>query len=144
MPKPRKRLDREIKYSGNWVATWVAQGLFQVEHAGFEDQFIVDIDKQSCTCNYWELNGIPCRHVVACFNDKGLKPENYVHQYYLRATYEICYGHMISPINGENKWPKMSQDDILPPEIKRGPRRPKKLRRREPDELDKCQPFIIE
>ncbi|XP_057440306.1 uncharacterized protein LOC130732221 [Lotus japonicus] len=140
MPKPRKRLDREINYSGRWVATWVAQGLFQVEHAGFEDQFIVDIEKQTCTCNFWELNGIPCRHAVSCLSDRGLNPENYVHDYYKKTAYNTCYEHIISPINGENKWPKLQQDDILPPEIKRGPGRPKKLRRREPDEPDKKNP----
>ncbi|XP_057443991.1 actin-binding protein wsp1-like [Lotus japonicus] len=43
-------------------------------------------------------------------------------------------GNVISPINGEKMWPKICEDPILPPEFKRGPGRPKKLRRREPDE----------
>jgi len=38
------------------------------------------------------------------------------------------------PINGQNKWPKTNYPKNLPPQFKRGPGRPKKLRRREPDE----------
>ncbi|KEH33355.1 hypothetical protein MTR_3g436320 [Medicago truncatula] len=42
----------------------------------------------------------------------------------------------ITPINGQNKWPKTNDPVILPPEYKRGPGRPKKLRRREQNEAN--------
>jgi hypothetical protein len=45
-----------------------------------------------------------------------------------------CYSQGITPINGQNMWSKTNYLDILPPAYKRGPDRPKKLRRREPDE----------
>jgi hypothetical protein len=38
--------------------------------------------------------------------------------------------------NGRNRWPKTDDPDILPPQYKRGPGRPKKMRRRDPDEAD--------
>jgi len=40
----------------------------------------------------------------------------------------------ISPINGQQLWPKTDAPQILPPIFKTPPRRPRKLRRREPDE----------
>ncbi|KAJ1392294.1 hypothetical protein SESBI_35938 [Sesbania bispinosa] len=41
---------------------------------------------------------------------------------------------VISPINGQNKWPKTNNIHVMPHIFKAGPGRPKKLRRREVDE----------
>ncbi|RDX58521.1 hypothetical protein CR513_62156, partial [Mucuna pruriens] len=47
---------------------------------------------------------------------------------------ENCMNYVISSLNGQNKWPKTNDKVILLPQYKCGPGRPKKLRRREPDE----------
>lgn len=134
MPKPRKRLDWEIEKSGNWFATWVGGLKFEVTHSLFLDKFVVDLEKRTCSCNFWDLVGIPCRHAVAAITMKGDDPSLYVHRYYTKVCYQDCYNQIISPINGQNKWPKTDYPEVLPPQFKRGPGRPKKLRRREPDE----------
>ncbi|MCI38202.1 hypothetical protein A2U01_0059430, partial [Trifolium medium] len=64
----------------------------------------------------------------------GENPITYVHRYYNKMCYKDCYDQIISPINGENRWPKTEFPHVLPPQFKRGPGRPKKLRRRDPDE----------
>ncbi|KEH25408.1 hypothetical protein MTR_6g022470 [Medicago truncatula] len=74
------------------------------------------------------------RHAVATIVMKGDDLAQYVHEYYSKVYYEDCYAQVISPINGQNKWPKTDFVEVLPPIYKRGPGRPKKLRRREPDE----------
>lgn len=43
-----------------------------------------------------------------------------------RQTYIQCYDEGITPINGQNKWPKIDQSNILPPQYKCGPGKPKK------------------
>lgn len=134
MPKPRKRLDKEIERSGNWLASWAGDSTFEVAHTMLPDKFKVDLRAKSCECNFWELVGIPCRHAVAAITYHCQDPESYVHKYYHRETYALCYGHSISPINGPLKWPETDDVEILPPMYKQGPGRPKKLRRREPDE----------
>ena len=134
MPKPRKRLDKEIERSGNWFATWAGDKKFEVTNNLFTDKFVVNLQTHCCTCNFWELVGISCRHAVAAICYVGDDPESYVHQYYKREAYERCYGYTISPINGQDKWPKTDYTEILPPLFKQGPGRPKKLRRREQDE----------
>lgn len=58
----------------------------------------------------------------------------YVHKCYHMTTYITCYNEVITPINGQNKWPRTADPEILPPSFKRGPGRPKKLYRRETDE----------
>jgi len=95
---------------------------------------VVDLSKHSCTYYFWGLVGIPCRHVVAAINYKVENPKAYVHPYYKRPTYEACYSPKITPINGQQLWPKSNQPELLLPIYKTPPGRPKKLRRREVDE----------
>ena len=136
MPKPRRRLDREVLHSGNWFTVQCSEFVFEVTHSLFSNKFIVDLHKKSCSCNFWELVGIPYRHAVSAIRTKWstVDLEEFVHSYYSKETYKSCYSYMISPINGQDKWPKTNDQKILPPAYKRGAGRPKKLRRREPDE----------
>jgi hypothetical protein len=51
--------------AGNWGPILTAATTYQVAHNYNGQQFVVDTAKKTCTCNFWELVGIPCRHVVA-------------------------------------------------------------------------------
>lgn len=137
MPTPMKRLNKEIELSGGWSPHWSTPTSFQVTHHLNNSGFIVNLDKMTCTCNFWELVGIPCRHVVAAMGFINQNPEDFVDQYYSREAYELCYSFSVSPINGQDMWPTIEVEDMLPPQYKRGPGRPKKLRRREADENPK-------
>lgn len=78
--------------------------------------------------------GIPCRHVVAVLGFRNKFPKYFIDDYYSKDTYEKCYGYNVSPINEQYMWPEVDMEEMLPPSYKRGPGRPKKLKRREPDE----------
>ncbi|XP_058783754.1 uncharacterized protein LOC131658483 [Vicia villosa] len=134
MPIPRKRLDHEVLLSGQWVPTWSGEQCWQINHAYNGHQFIVDLAKKTCTCCFWDLVGIPCRHVVAAMSYEKKSPESYVDNYYKREAYKLCYSFSVSPINGMDMWPNVEADEMLPPSYKKGPGRPKKLRFREHDE----------
>ncbi|XP_052733631.1 uncharacterized protein LOC128196507 [Vigna angularis] len=134
MPKPRKRLDREVEKSGNWLPVWAGGAKFEVIHGFTMDKFVVDISNNSCSCYFWDLVGIPCRHAVAAIHYKLENPEDYVHPYYKKHAYNTCYAPQIIPINGQQLWPTSDTAPLLPPTYKTPPGRPKKLRRREADE----------
>ena len=134
MPKPSKRLDREVEKSGNWIAVWSGDAIFEVTQGFTMEKFVVDLTNHRCSCYFWDLVGIPCRHAIAAINYKLEQPEDYVHRFYKREAYEACYGPHISPINGQQLWPKTNATPLLPPTYKAPPGRPKKLRRREADE----------
>ena len=71
MTKPLRILDREIKKKGaSLTTTYVGRLTFQVTHVLFTDSFVLDLEKHTCSCNYWELVGIPCRHGVAAIHRK--------------------------------------------------------------------------
>lgn len=134
MPIPRKRLDNEVVLSGQWLPTWAMNEKFQVTHSFNTQEFIVDIAQKSCTCNFWELVGIPCRHAVAALGFRQQNPEDFVDECYSRDKYKICYGYAVSPINGQDMWPEVESEVLLPPMYKKGPGRPRKLRIRESGE----------
>ncbi|WVZ06131.1 hypothetical protein V8G54_019477 [Vigna mungo] len=68
MPRPRKRLDKEIEKSGNWILTWAEAEKFEL---GF--------------------NRNTCRNAIAAINYKVQNPEDYVHVYYKKPAYATCY-----------------------------------------------------
>ena len=76
MPKPRRRLDKEVEKSGNWFPSWARNMKFEVTHKMLTDKFVVDLDKHTCSCNFWELVGIFCRHAVAAMSYKVDDPKN--------------------------------------------------------------------
>ena len=68
--------------------------------------------------------GIPCCHsfiniCALCVTNKEM---------YLRS-----YKHIIYPTNGPKMWPKAKGHPIQPPNIRRQPGRPKKLRKKDQD-----------
>ncbi|XP_058773980.1 uncharacterized protein LOC131648214 [Vicia villosa] len=134
MPMPRKRLDKEVVMSGNWIPTWCQNMVWQVSHTFDGHQFIVDLSKKTCTCCFWELVGIPCRHAIAAMSYQKLDPETFVDGCYSRETYTKCYSNSVSPTNGMDMWPSVEVGDMLPPTYKKGPGRPRKLRIIEHDE----------
>ncbi|XP_058783089.1 uncharacterized protein LOC131657741 [Vicia villosa] len=134
MPIPRKRLDNEVFHSGNWLPTWSMAETFQVTHTYNNHEFIVDISKRSCSCNFWELVGIPCRHAVAALSYRSQNPCEFVDECYSRNKYAECYGYAVSPINGQDMWPEVDIEPPLPPVYKTAPGRPRKIRIRESGE----------
>ena len=60
---------------------------------------------------------------------------NYVADYYKREAYRRCHTHTITLINGQNMWPEVKLEPLLPPISKIRVRRQKKRRSKEPDEL---------
>ncbi|KAJ1390110.1 Transposase, MuDR, plant [Sesbania bispinosa] len=78
-----------------------------------------------------------CPFTVLCSKVGGsetFRIKTLVGRWYKRTAYELTYGQVIAPINGEQLWPKTGGELILPPAYKPSTGRPKKLRRREPDE----------
>lgn len=84
MPIPRKRLDNKVFNSGHWLPTWSIAEKFQVTNSFNTQEFIIDVAKRSCSCNFWELVGIPCRHVVTASSYRKQNPNEFMDDYYSR------------------------------------------------------------
>ncbi|KAH7857175.1 hypothetical protein Vadar_009876 [Vaccinium darrowii] len=82
----------------------------------------------------WDLDGNPCIHAVAAYNLFDQEPLDHVHQCYSKATYLKTYDNMLAPLNGKELWTTSLTQVMLSPDVCRRVGRPKKARRREPEE----------
>ncbi|XP_057247526.1 uncharacterized protein LOC104891244 [Beta vulgaris subsp. vulgaris] len=83
------------------------------------DRFVVNLRDRSCSCNKWDMTGIPCIHAYACILRIRGKPEDYVDPFYSREKYMQAYGPYIKPMPGMNQWEATEFPHPLPPPIKR-------------------------
>ncbi|KAK3170402.1 hypothetical protein Dsin_000107 [Dipteronia sinensis] len=60
-------------------------------------------------------------------------PKN-VHHYLTKAAYIWTYSNVIHPILDEALWPQVKRGEVLPPMKRKMLERPKKNRKRQPDE----------
>ncbi|XP_071704539.1 uncharacterized protein [Rutidosis leptorrhynchoides] len=83
---------------------WSGSNLYQVNGLHGE-QCVVDIGERRCACRKWEITGIPCKHVVACFwnmatNSQDVGPlERWFDPIYYLDTWNRAYGFTINPLN---------------------------------------------
>ena len=121
--------------SSKWLACQASDTRFEVKNRLIS--FIVDISKRTCSCQKWDIFGIPCYHAISCifFNRKVV--EKCTNDCYRVSTHKACYELVIDPINGQNIWTPTGHPPVQPPIKRRPPSRPKKKRAREPNEPSK-------
>jgi len=101
------------------------------------EKFVVDLDKQECSCRKWTITSIPCCYAIIATRFLNLNAEDYFPHWFLKSTYEETYLSMIYPVNGPHMWEMTSYADVLPPAKRLLLGRPKKKRRLELWELRK-------
>ncbi|XP_042460517.1 uncharacterized protein LOC122044034 [Zingiber officinale] len=108
---------------------------FQIKATNSQEQHIVDISTNSCSCRQWDLTGIPCKHALCALWCKHEDVEAFVSHYYKTEAYKKYYSRSIMSINVPDLWPDCLFPPPLPPvNNKNKAGKPTKLRRREPDE----------
>ncbi|XP_010694334.3 uncharacterized protein LOC104907145 [Beta vulgaris subsp. vulgaris] len=108
------------------------------------DRFVVNLRDRSCSCNKWDMTGIPCIHAYACILRIRGKPEDYVDPFYSREKYMQAYGPYIKPMPGMNQWEATEFPHPLPPPIRKMPGRPSlKKRKKEADEKQDKQSTYV-
>ncbi|OIT06972.1 hypothetical protein A4A49_61507, partial [Nicotiana attenuata] len=140
-PKILLKLEQNKSKAAECIATKADQFHYQIEDI-YLRLFSVNLKEMTCSCRRWELTGIPCHHAIAAIWVKKDEPEMYVHECYTTEQYMKSYGPSILPINSSAQWPKTGVDPVLPPIYKTQPGRPKKLRKRGPDETSPKEPDL--
>ncbi|XP_028114377.1 uncharacterized protein LOC114312339 [Camellia sinensis] len=133
-PNIQKRLEKRKLDACNCIAIWAGEQKYQINYFNGQ-QFVVDLEDSTNSCRKWELTGIPCCYAIATIYDQHENPKKYVAHWFRKETYMASYEPLIYFINGSEIWPKSVLDASLPPKVKKQPGRPKKLRRREANEL---------
>jgi hypothetical protein len=125
-PKIKKKLDKFTEWSVGAFVQRATNGLFHVRSAKFEKEYVVDFPTRTCTCNRWQLSGIPCHHAIACGREDRIPAESLVHSCYSIQTYLEAYGYNIVPLRGRAFWEKVNGVHVLPPLYTKVMGRPKK------------------
>jgi hypothetical protein len=80
------------------------------------------------------MTSIPCPHAISTILFNGSKPKDYLHEYFSVEMYKRAYDPMIFPMSSQDQWVRTNQDVIEPPDYRVAPDRPKKIKRRGPNE----------
>ncbi|XP_026415849.1 uncharacterized protein LOC113311220 [Papaver somniferum] len=96
----------------------------------------VYLKEHTCTCNVWQVSGIPCVHAIcASLHFRTRNFDQYVHPYMKVTNYRDLYAPSLKPLRDKALWAHNLLDDVKPPKVTRPTGRPRNQRRRDNDEI---------
>lgn len=60
--------------------------------------FVVDLNARSCSCNAWDLNGLPHLHACVALSWFRENPKDYINDRYKKETYLRTYKPIVMPM----------------------------------------------
>ena len=101
--------------------------------------YTINIIAQICTCFEWKHSGIPCSLALAVSLANGHNPQDYAKAFYQLDAHRAIYANSIFPPNADTspantptisiyKSDDSDSDNLLPPNSRHQPGRPKKRR----------------
>uniref|UniRef100_A0ACD5VHE1 Uncharacterized protein n=1 Tax=Avena sativa TaxID=4498 RepID=A0ACD5VHE1_AVESA len=133
-PKIKKKLEKATEFSAGCHVRIAADDLFHVTTGEYEREYNVDLKSKSCDCKRWQLSGIPCHHAIACCRTMRKDPEQLVHSCYSFETYKAAYAYKLVPLRSRVHWEKQNGVQVHPPLYTKVMGRPKKNRKKAPEE----------
>lgn len=105
---------------------YVANGEYEV-HLAPTISHKTNVYAKTCTCRTWELSGLPCVHVIACFSYARIHDlAPYCHPVYHKRAYTQTYACVIHALPERDDWAQTNFLPIDPPIFKTRSGRPKK------------------
>ncbi|WMV51041.1 hypothetical protein MTR67_044426, partial [Solanum verrucosum] len=108
--------------------------------------YIVCLEKKTCSCNRFQVDGIPCAHAWRVLNKKHMLPDEYCSDFYKPETILRTYEVHVYPLPDKSEWnipEHIDTEVVLPPKYKRPPGRPKKQREKSFSEFSKRKVPIL-
>jgi hypothetical protein len=131
-PRIVAKLDEIGAVAGQCYSTYAGGHLYEVRH--HNKQYVVNLLNRTCGCRQWDMTGIPCAHAVSAIWYFNANPEDYVDEWYTIEMYKKAYDEIVYPMPGEAQWVRTSGEHVDPPLNRIQPGRPRKVRRRGPEE----------
>ncbi|KAL2921948.1 Retinitis pigmentosa 1-like 1 protein [Bienertia sinuspersici] len=114
-PRIQSRLEKSKLDARGWSAFWDGHFTYGVREGATQVRYVVSLLEKTCSCNVWQLSGVPCNHAVATIWKAHEHPEHYVSSYFSKTTYLKAYAFPLEPLNGPQQWPESSMTPIKPP-----------------------------
>lgn len=135
-PLQQSRLEHQKEASNGWTPVWCGDGDgYEYQLQCWGETVGVHLSNGTCHCRFWQLTGMPCKHVVAACAHKNEPPENYCHAWLTMGAYRSTYEFYVHPTRSQQYWEPTDYVKPLPPNVpKRKAGRPKRKRRRDATE----------
>ncbi|KAL4562872.1 hypothetical protein LXL04_026903 [Taraxacum kok-saghyz] len=79
-PTATSILEANTSHASKYKARWTGGDKYQVTGV-WQDQHVVDVRNNNCSCRKWELIGIPCKHAIATLNEMTKNSEDVTNIY---------------------------------------------------------------
>lgn len=125
---PDKVLNQNYTSSGELELQRAAGYLFEVRDRA--SIHAVDVDRRTCTCGYWQLLRMPCKHACAAIEKMQGDIYDYCDPYYTVEYYKMTYNEVIYPLMMVSGNIGDENDDVFvfPPDVRVQPGRRRKRR----------------
>jgi SWIM zinc finger len=74
-----------------------SDSLFEVKSNVTLGKYIVDLEKKTCSCRAWQLQGFPCAHAISVILGRCEDPQLYVDKCFSLDAYRLTYCNTIFP-----------------------------------------------
>ncbi|XP_058214249.1 uncharacterized protein LOC131325810 [Rhododendron vialii] len=131
-PRIKRRVEKTCKLMGECQVIYSGDKIYEVMTV--LRTFVVDLNERTCTYRKWDVCGIPCQHGMAAIITDKSNPEDFVDECFHISTFAKTYDFTIKPIPDQTMWVRKDLDPIEPPLFRVKSGRPRKNRRKGPDE----------
>ncbi|XP_048498054.1 uncharacterized protein LOC125496593 [Beta vulgaris subsp. vulgaris] len=135
-PRIQQQVEKHKIWARGWNAFWDGGFCYGVREGSTQTKYVVNLTENTCSCNGWQVSGIPCKHAVVAIWNKVDEPEQYVSDYFRKGTYMKAYSYLLEPLNGPQEWPN-SETLMTAPPLKKVRHRPQTKRKLQVGEATK-------
>ncbi|PRQ51325.1 putative Zinc finger, SWIM-type [Rosa chinensis] len=112
-PRIEKQLKKHAYISHDYRVINSSNNIFEIQSRGVAcasdvvAAHSVSLEVRTCTCKRWNISRVPCGHAMAAIHSKGLRLDDFVHEYFTKDTYMKAYDPIMFPIAGVAEWDKI-------------------------------------
>ncbi|XP_010240841.1 PREDICTED: uncharacterized protein LOC104585602 [Nelumbo nucifera] len=103
LPKVQAIIDKRSREARSVRIFQSGQYVFQTLGGDLVEN-VTKIDLMSCTCNVWDISGLPCTHALAVLSFTRGRVEDLCDKAFHKATYEKVYSHFSHALLGQKYW----------------------------------------
>ncbi|XP_015953842.1 uncharacterized protein LOC107478216 [Arachis duranensis] len=103
----QQRIEASMQHAGNIVVHRFDRQneVFEVREMTTGKVLVVDLARRTCDCGHFQVERIPCRHVIACCANQRLDWQLYVHDVYKMTEVRKVYKFEFTPLGDPDTWP---------------------------------------
>ncbi|XP_025661712.1 uncharacterized protein [Arachis hypogaea] len=103
----QKRIEANMQQTGNIVVHRFDRRneVFEVRDMANGKVSVVDLARWTCDCGHFQVERLPCRHVIACCANQCLDWQLYVHDVYKMTEIRKVYRFEFTPLRDPETWP---------------------------------------